>query len=323
MFRGLKLFLVLSFAVVCMAGTALAAPKSLKLAYVYDVNQPHHRGMAWAAEEINKRSEGRYDVKVYPGGSLGGESALVEALTLGTIDMMAAGFLGTAYKPIEITSAPYMFRDVDHYNKTLVSPVFEELKKEYTAKTGLVIAASWAYGARNLTSNKAVLHPKDMAGMKVRVPNTPVYTMFPKAMGANPTPMSLSEVYLALQNGTVDAQENPLGVIKAFKFQEVQKYINVTQHIYSTTHAIIGQGVWKKLSDDDKKMFTEVFQQAAEKIAAEVWKEESELLDWFRAQGTQINDKVDVAAMREAAKPLISNNDMWSKELFEKIQAIQ
>lgn len=307
----------------CFAASSAFAATSLKLAYVYDVNQPHHKGMAWAAEEINKRSNGKYDVKVFPGGSLGGESALVEALSLGSIDMMAAGFLGTAYKPIEITSAPFMFRDVDHYNKTLVSPVFAELKKEYTAKTGMVIAASWAYGARNLTSNKPISTPAEMTGMKIRVPNTPVYTMFPKAMGANPTPMSLSEVYLALQNGTVDAQENPLGVIKAFKFNEVQKYINLTQHIFSTTHAIIGQRVWNKLSNEDKALFVAVFQEAAEKIAAEVWKEEAELVAWFKAQGTQINDKVDVAAMRAAAKQMISENDMWSKELFEKVQAIQ
>jgi tripartite ATP-independent transporter DctP family solute receptor len=300
-----------------------AAPKALKLAYVYDINQPHHKWMAWAAEEINKRSNGRYDVKVYPGGSLGGESALVEALTLGTIDMMAAGFLGTAYKPIEITTAPFMFRDTDHYNKMYKSPVWEELKKEYTDKTGLHIVASWAYGVRNLTSNKPVSSPKDMVGMKIRVPNTPVYTMFPRAMGASPTPMNLSEVYLALQNGTVDAQENPLGVIKAFKFHEVQKYINVTMHTYATTHAIIGAKLWKDLPDADKKLFTDVFLEAADKITVDVWKEEGELLDWFRAQGTLINEDVDVAAMRAAAKELISNTDMWSKELFEKVQAIQ
>lgn len=323
MSRFFKILALAAIALGIFAVPAFAAPKALKLAYVYDINQPHHKWMAWAAEEINKRSDGRYDVKVFPGGSLGGENALVEALTLGTIDMMAAGFLGTAYKPIEITSAPYMFRDKDHYEKMFSSQVWADLKDEYTKKTGIFVAASWAYGARNLTSNKPVHSPADMKGMKIRVPNTPVYTMFPKAMGANPTPMSLSEVYLALQNGTVDAQENPLGVIKAFKFQEVQKYINVTQHIFSTTHALIGGGLWKKLSDDDKKLFLAVFGEAAEKITADVWKEEAELIDWFRAQGTQINTDVDVAAMREAAKELIGNTDMWSKELYEKVQAIQ
>ena len=113
-----------------------------------------------------------------------------------------------------------------------------------------------------MTSNKAINKPEDMKGVKIRVPDAPLYTMFPRAVGANPTPIAFAEVYLALQNGTVDAQENPLPTIDAKKFYEVQKYIVLTGHITDALLSIVSSSTWNKLSDADKAIFDAVLKEA-------------------------------------------------------------
>ena len=134
-----------------------------------------------------------------------------------------------------------MFRDFNHWKAFSTSPLFAELGEGYRAKSGgnKVVAITY-YGERHVTSNKPINKPEDMKGLKIRVPDAPLYTMFPRAVGANPTPIAFAEVYLALQNGTVDAQENPLPTIDAKKFYEVQKYIVLTGHITDALLTIVG-----------------------------------------------------------------------------------
>src|SRR6202040_2346991 len=137
-------------------------------------------------------------------------------------------FAGRSYPPMSIASGPFIFRDFHHWETFRTSPVFQELAQQYEARTG-----------GHLTANKLVQKPEDMKGMKLRVPDAPLFTMFPRAVGANPTPIAFAEVYLALQNGTVDAQENPLPTIDAKKFYEVQKYIILTGHITESLVTIV------------------------------------------------------------------------------------
>src|SRR6185295_14858864 len=133
---------------------------------------------------------------------------------------------------------------------------FRELANAYAQKTsGQHIAGYTYYGLRHMTSNKPINKPEDMKGLKIRVPDAPLYTLFPRAVGANPTPIAFAEVYLALQNKTVDAQENPLPTIDAKKFYEVQTHINITAHITDALLTIVGAPLWAKLSDADKKAF--------------------------------------------------------------------
>ena len=143
------------------------------------------------------------------------------------------------------------------------------------------IVAVTYYGNRQTTANKALNKPEDMKGLKIRVPDAPLYTLFPRAVGANPTPIAFAEVYLALQNKTVDAQENPLPTIDAKKFYEVQSHINITAHITDALLTIIGGPLWAKLSDADKKTFQTVFQEAAAKATAEIIESEKRLMTVF------------------------------------------
>src|SRR6185436_8471423 len=233
------------------------AQTKLKWAHVYEVSEPYHLQAVWAAGEIKKRSNGRLDIEVFPASTLGKETDINQALSLGTVDIIYTGmaFAGRQFPPMSIASGPFIFRDYPHWQQFREGAVFREVAKGYEDKSGHKIVGYTYYGQRHLTSNKLVTKPDDMKGMKLRVPDAPLFVMFPRAVGANPTPIAFAEVYLALQNGTVDAQENPLPTIEAKKFYEVQKYIILTGHITDSLVSIVSSSAWGKLSEADKKTF--------------------------------------------------------------------
>ncbi len=279
------------------------AQTKLKWAHVYETSEPFQKNAVWAAEEIKKRTNGRYDIQVFPASSLGKESDINQGLTLGTVDIIYTGasFAGRSYPPLSVTYFPFIFRDSEHLLKYAKSDVFKELSKGYEDKTGNHITALNYYGARDVTSTekKPVRTPADMKDLKIRVPDAPAYLAFPKALGANPTPIAFAEVYLALQNGTVDAQENPLPTIEAKKFYEVQKNISLTGHIIDSLLTIVSPTVWKKLSAEDKKVFEDVMQEAAEKTGREIIASEERLVDEFKKRGNNVIT-VDKKAFAEA-----------------------
>jgi tripartite ATP-independent transporter DctP family solute receptor len=281
-------------------GLAQAQTK-LKWAHVYETSEPFHKWSVWAGDEIKKRTNGKYEVQVFPASTLGKESDINQGLTLGTVDIILTGasFAGNSYKPLAITYFPFIFRDAEHQLKYANSDVFRELSKGYDDKTGNHITALTYYGARQVTSNRPIVKPEDMKGLKIRVPDAPAYLAFPKSLGANPTPIAFAEVYLALQNGTVEAQENPLPTIEAKKFYEVQKNISLTGHIVDSLLTVVSGQLWAKLSDAEKKVFTDVMQEAAEKTGREIIASEARLVDEFKKKGNNVI-VVDKAAFREA-----------------------
>ena len=306
------------------AGPVLAAT-TIKFAHVYEAGHPLHQAALMAAEQINERTAGRYDVKVFPASSLGKEKALTEALSLGTVDIIytGAGFAGSIYGPISITDFPFTLRSLDHWRAYGKSDLFKELTDGFSQATGgNVVAAISYYGTRHVTSKKPILEPADMDGLKIRVPNAPAYVLFPEAVGANPTPMAFSEVYLALQQGVVDAQENPLPTIQAKKFHEVQPHINLTGHITNSTFTIVSPWTLGKMSDADRAAVMEVLQDSADWVTAEIIKSEESLVDWFRGQGISVNE-VDRKPFIAAVAPALQGDDLpFSADVYQRLQAI-
>ncbi|WP_455372007.1 sialic acid TRAP transporter substrate-binding protein SiaP [Limibacillus halophilus] len=325
--RGLLSALAVSFVLAAGAITATKAiaQTTLKWAHVYETSAPYHTWAVWAAEELKKRTDGRYAIEVFPASSLGKEVDINEGLTLGTVDIIYTGqlFAGRSFGPIAIGGAPFMFRDYDHWQKFRDGDLFAELSQGYLDNTGHHVVTLTYYGQRHVTSNKEILKPSDMEGLKIRVPNAPLYKMFPEAVGANPTPMAFAEVYLALQQGVVDAQENPLPTIQFKKFYEVQKYITLTGHITDALMTIVSGGTWDSMSDADREILLAVLHEAAEGCTQEIIKAENELADWFRAQGVTVNE-VDRAAFREAVVPLHNGEAAtWDQATYDRLQAIQ
>jgi tripartite ATP-independent transporter DctP family solute receptor len=323
-----RLTLGLGLAVVTLAVAAPASAQTkLKWAHVYEVAEPYHTQGLWAAEEIKKRTAGRYEIGVFPASQLGNENQINEGLGLGTVDIIYTGtsFAGSIHKPLSISGAPFMMRDFAHWKAYRDSPLFRDISKGYEDKTKHKIVALTYYGERMVTANKEIKKPEDMKGMKLRVPPAPLYLMLAKSVGANATPIAFAEVYLALQQGTVDGQENPLPTIMAKKFYEVQTHVMLTAHITESLLTIVGATTWAKLSAEDKKVFAEVLAEAAAKASEDIRTAEQKTVDELKKLGKNVV-QVDREAFRKAAVAL--HNDAsagagWSKAEYDALQALK
>ncbi|MEO5701585.1 MAG: sialic acid TRAP transporter substrate-binding protein SiaP [Casimicrobiaceae bacterium] len=308
-----------------IAAAPAAAQTKLKWAHVYETSEPYHTESVWAAEEIKKRTNGKFDIQVFAASSLGKETDINQGLTLGTVDMIISGpsFAARSYPRIGIAYYPFIFRDADHLIAYSKSPVFQEMVDEFHKKTGIQITAYTYYGARHTTSNRAFQDCAGMKGLKIRVPDVPAYMATPKSCGANPTPIAFAEVYLALQNGTVEAQENPLTTIEAKKFYEVQKAIMLTGHIVDGLTTQIAPHVWNKLTDPEKKIFTDVTREAAQRATDKIKQREAQLVDEFKKKGLEIV-KVDRKSFVDAVEKNAPVESLgYNKKDYERIIAIK
>ena len=321
--------LILSVAVTAIAAVVVAGPAAaqtkLKWAHVYETGEAYHKWSLWAADEIKKRTNGKYEITVFAASSLGKEADINQGLSLGTVDMIISGtsFAARSYPRIGVGYYPFIFRDADHMLAYSKSPVFKEMIDGYRDKTGIQITAMTYYGARHTTSNRPFADCAGMKGLKIRVPDVPAYMATPKSCGANPAPIAFAEVYLALQNGTVEAQENPLTTIEAKKFYEVQKAIMLTGHIVDGLTTQIAPHVWTKLSDAEKKIFTDVTLEAAAGATNDIKKREAELVEEFRKKGLQIVN-VDRKSFSDAVLKTVPLESLgYDKKDYDRIVAIK
>lgn len=272
-----------------LSGIASAQTK-LKWAHVYETSEPYHKWSVWAADEFKKRTNGKYEIQVFPASSLGKESEINQGLQLGTVDIILTGasFAANSYPRLAVSYYPFTFRDADHVIAYGKSDIFKELTEGYKKATGNTVTALTYYGARHATSNKLFKNCDEMKGLKIRVPDAPAYTALPRACGANPTPIAFAEVYLALQNGTVDAQENPLPTIEAKKFFEVQKNIILTGHIADALLTVVSTSTLGRMTPAEQKMLADVTQEAAVNATNDIRKREGELVEEFKKKGINV-----------------------------------
>jgi len=325
MFKKVTILSLAAAAGLMAAPGAVSAQTKLKWAHVYETSEPFHTASVWAAQEIGKRTNNRYQIDVYPASQLGKETDINQGLALGSVDIIISGssFAAMSYPPIGVTYYPYTFRDADHLLAYTKSDVFKELTKGYADKTGHQIVAVTYYGVRQTSSNKPIKTCADMKGLKMRVPDVPAYLAMPRACGANTAPIAFAEVYLALQNGTVEAQENPLTTIEAKKFYEVQKHIVLTGHIVDHLNTVVAGALWKKLSEEDRKIFTDVAQEAAAKATNEIKANEAKLVAFFKDKGLTVTE-VNKDEFRGAViKAITFESFDYRKSDWDRIQAVK
>src|SRR3954449_883649 len=322
----LKLTAAVITALIALAVNAPAqAQTALKWGHAYETSEPFHTEAVWAAEEIGKRTQGRYKVTVFPASQLGKENDLNQGLTLGAVDIITSGssYAARSYPPIGVTYYPYIFRNPEHLINYTKSDVFKDLAAGYEKASGHHITAVTYYGTRHTTSNKPIKTCDDLRGIKMRVPDVPAYLAMPKACGANTAPIAFAEVYLALQNGTVEAQENPLTTIEAKKFYEVQKHIALTGHIVDHLNTVISKGLWAKLSEEDRKIFSDVAQEAAARGTAEIQAKEKELVDFFKSKGLTVTEVDKEDFKNTVLKNVTFESFGYRKADWDRIQAIK
>ena len=294
--------------VACMTLPAAAADMTLKLGHLANEDNIWHKAAVKFGEELASLTDGRIEVKVFPNESLGKEMDLINGMQLGTADMTITGESLQNWAPMAaLLAVPYAYKSLDHMDAVAGGAIGDQIKAQIVEKARIRPIAYFARGPRNLTSNRPIKSPADLDGLKMRVPNVPLFVDVWKALGAKPTPMAFSEVFTSLQNGTIGAQENPLALIKSASFFEVQKYVNKTEHVRSWIYLTISELTWQKLSDADKKNVMEAAKRA-QKYERELFLEDDKkLVGELEAKGMTFVD-VDGAAFASKAKDAVLAN---------------
>ncbi|MEZ5650919.1 MAG: TRAP transporter substrate-binding protein [Burkholderiaceae bacterium] len=291
-----------------LSAGAHAAELTLKLGHLANEQNTWHKAAVHFGEELAKRTNGRIEVKVFPNESLGKEMDLINGMQLGTVDMTITGESLQNWAPMAaLLAVPYAYRSLEHMDKVAGGPIGQKVRAQIIEKARIRPIAYFARGPRNLTSQRAIESPDKLNGMKLRVPNVPLFVDVWKALGASPTPMAFSEVFTSLQNGTIEGQENPLALIKSANFNEVQKFVNLTEHVRSWIYLTISNISWNKLSADDQKAVMEAAA-AAQAYERELFEaDEVKLAKELQDKGMTFV-KVDKAAFAAKAKDAVLAN---------------
>jgi TRAP-type transport system periplasmic protein len=287
---------------VVLSGCGERGPLELKLAHA----APPESLMAMAADEFarvaNERLEGRATVVVYGAGQLGDDRAVLQKLKLGTVDFGLPSTVMSAEVPaFAFFDMPYLVNDREHMRRIEEAIFWPELAPLAEAR-GYRVLALWENGFRHVTNNlRPIVEPDDLAGIKIRTPNSPWRVSLFRALGANPSPMPFSEVFMALRTGVVDGQENPLTNIRNASFDQVQTYLSLTGHVYSPAYLIVGVERWSRVPAEVRTVLEEVARETQAFVFETAREVDARILAELRADGMKINE-VDRALFVEASR---------------------
>ncbi|GHV32971.1 C4-dicarboxylate ABC transporter substrate-binding protein [Synergistales bacterium] len=242
-------------AVLAAAGSALAAPEyTLKLGHLGNEDHTWQKGALKFKEEVEKLSGGRLACEVYPNEQLGNELDTIQLIHTGAAHMVITGESMQNWAPkCALIAIPYMVRSMEHLNKVLTGDIGKAIEQEIIERVRLRPVSAFLRAPRNLTSKRAITKPGDLNGFKVRVPNVPLFVAVWESFGAKPTPMAFGEIFTSLQQNVIDGQENPLDLIRSGSLYEVQKYVNLTEHVYGWIYLTIGEDFYQSLPADLQK----------------------------------------------------------------------
>ena len=305
------------------ASASLHAQTTMKISI--STAQNSHQGVAidTFAKEVAARTGGRYKVETFYNGSLGGERESIEAVQLGTQELAfsSTGPVPNFVPDAKILDVPFLFRDKAHARAVLDGPIGQELLTKFDAKGFKALA--WAEnGFRHMTNSKRdVKEPADLKGLKMRTMENPVHIAAYKGLGIITTPMAFPEVLTALQQGTVDGQENPLPVIMSAKFSQVQKHLSLTGHVYSPCIFVMNKGSFDKLSAADKTAFLDAAKVAAKANRDRVDQDDANGVKELRAQGMTVIEDVDKAKFVAQLAPVNAEFEkQFGKANLDKIR---
>jgi tripartite ATP-independent transporter DctP family solute receptor len=322
-----RLFLKTTLAAVALAvcGVAAAQERTIKFATQNPKGHPIVIGMEKFAEVVAARSGGKIKVSMFPGGVLGGDAQNVSALQGGTIDVVSlnAGILASQVKDFEVFDFPFMFANGAEADAVVDGPFGRGLLDKLEAK-GIKGLAYWELGFRNITNSKRpIVKVEDIAGLKLRVIPNAINVDWVKALGANPTPLAFPEVYAALEQKAIDGQENPVTVINANKFYEVQKHLALTNHQYNPQAVIVSKKLWDQLSDADKKILTDAAAEATAVQRKASREQTTTALENLKKNGVQVTEfsAAEQQKLRDKLKPVIDKHGAAIPDTVKALQA--
>lgn len=302
---------------------ALAQTLVMRWGDVVGGTHPQVQMIERVATEVKAKTAGRVDIQGFPGGQIGGSRDMIEAVSNGSQQLITEGAanFGAWIPSISVTEAPYIWRDPAHLIKALNGPLLAQYNEQLVKARGMRILGAVYYGTRHVTTtDKPIKSVADMKGFKIRVPENDVFKAMAESWGAKPTPMNFNELYLALKQGVVDGQENPLPTIKAGKFHEVQKYLVLTGHIMTPRLVVVNDAFWQTVPAPDRKVIEEVLKTHMAWADEQIQAQEKTLLDEFKAAGVTVIQP-DADAFRKATLAVVPPKfeAKWGKGTYEAI----
>lgn len=284
--------------------------RTIKFATQNPKGHPIVTGMEKFAEVVKAKSGGKIKVNLFPGGVLGGDAPNVSALQGGTLEMvsMNSGILASQVKEFAIYDFPFQFANAREADFVVDGP-FGKMMHDKLQEKGMVGLTYFELGFRNMTNSKRPINKvEDFAGLKIRVIPNPINLDWVKALDANPTPMAFPEVYGALESKALDGQENPLNVILANKFAEVQKHLALTNHVYNPQSVIISKKFWDTLSGAEKKILSDAAQEATKAQRQASREAAGGTLDQLKKAGMQVTElpAAEIDKLRDKMRPVIA-----------------
>ncbi len=310
------------------AATASGEPVTLQFTSVSVPDDAHTKGMEVFAEEVAKLSDGNITVEVFPAGQLFTQEGEQAAIRQGNVDMIYGGpnWLAEFVPYMSMFAAPYMFTSYEHMSNTFNGDIGQQIFEDIAQQTGVRPLGAFYLGTRQLNLRdigREVTTPQDMEGVKLRMPNTPTWLFMGEALGANPTPLAFTEVYLGLQTGTIDGQDNPLPTDKNAKFYEVTKYIILTDHYINPLFPMINEEKWQSLTPSQQEAILQALETARQFVDETNLDAEAELVEFFEGEGMTIITPDKQAFIDFAQDKVLGNDEMvssWDMNLFDRIQ---
>ncbi len=297
-----------ALALLVAAVPALAQERTLRLGHLANEDNVWHLASVYFGEQLSELTDGRLAVDVFPNESLGREIDMINGMQLGTVDMTITGESLQNWTPMAaLLAIPYGYQTLEEMDEIASGEIGQEIEQSIIDNAQIRPIAYFARGPRNLTANRAIESPDELNGLRLRVPNVPLFVDTWQALGAQPTPMAFGEVFTSLQAGTIDAQENPLALIRSASFNEVQSHVNLTEHVRSWIYLTLSQVTWDSLSEEDQEAVMEAARRTQEYERELFLAEEEEHRQFLEDAGMTFVE-VDQATFAEQSRDAVLAN---------------
>lgn len=295
---------------------------TLRLGHLANEQNVWHRAALKMAEEARTLSDGRIEIQVFPNETLGREMDMINGMQLGTADMTITGESLQNWSPLaSLLAVPYAVNNIEHLDRIAAGPIGEEIAREVVTRARVRPLAYFARGPRDLTANRAIRTPEELNGLRLRVPNVPLFVSVWSALGARPTPMAFGEVFTSLQNGTIDGQENPLSLVRSANFNEVQRFVNRTEHVWSWIYVTVSERRWSGLSNADRDALAEAAKRAQAFERTLFLEDERQVEADLKQRGMTFVESDQAAFAAKAQPAVLSSIRVEARPLLERMIA--
>jgi tripartite ATP-independent transporter DctP family solute receptor len=311
------------------SGPALAQDEMLlKSADVHPLGYPTVEAVRWMGEELEKETDGRLSIQIFPSMQLGGEKEMIEQAQVGALAMarVSVGPMGTLVPELNVFNLPYLFRDTAHMEKVIDGPIGDELLQKLTdhPSAGLVGLCWMNAGTRNVyNSQRPVRSAEDLEGLKIRMMGNPIFVDTMNAMGGNGVSMGFDQLINGLQTGVVDGAENNYPTYSSGQHYRYAKYYSRTEHLMIPEILVFSKSVWEELSAEDQELIMRLANEAQQRQRELWYAEEEKALADMRVHGVEVVEVADKEAFREAVQPVWEKHGAQLADLIERIEAVQ